>query len=95
MASIEMYTTPACPYCWRAKLLLNRLELDFVEYDISRDQEKQREMVERSGRFSVPQVFVHGEAVGGSDELVALARSGELQRKFSGVDDEEEVDHVA
>ncbi len=79
MAEIEIYTTPICPYCWRAKHLLKKKGLAFTEIDLWQASERRAEMVERAGgRSSVPQLFIDGRAIGGSDELVALEASGEL-----------------
>ncbi|HEX2477801.1 MAG TPA: glutaredoxin 3 [Geminicoccaceae bacterium] len=79
MAQIEIYTTPLCPYCWRAKRLLESKGVAFVEIDLWQQPERRAEMVERAaGRTTVPQLFVNGHAIGGSDELAALERDGKL-----------------
>lgn len=79
MAEVEIYTTPLCPYCWRAKRLLKSKGVDFVEIDLWQHPERRAEMVERAGgRTTVPQVFIDGRAIGGSDELAALERDGRL-----------------
>jgi glutaredoxin 3 len=79
MAVIEIYTTPFCPYCWRAKRLLLRKGLAFTELDVLLNAERRAEMTARAeGRSSVPQIFIDGRAIGGSDELVALEASGDL-----------------
>jgi glutaredoxin 3 len=79
MAEIEIYTTPFCPYCARAKRLLEQKGIAFTEIDLWQFPERRAEMIERSGgRRTVPQLFVDGRAIGGSDELVELERSGEL-----------------
>jgi glutaredoxin 3 len=79
MAQVEIYTTPLCPYCWRAKRLLKSKGVDFVEIDLWQQPERRAEMVERAaGRTTVPQLFVDGRALGGSDELAALERDGKL-----------------
>ena len=79
MAEIEIYTTPFCPYCARAKRLLGEKGVAFVEIDLWQFPERRAEMVERAGgRRTVPQLFVDGRAIGGSDELAELERSGEL-----------------
>ena len=79
MAAVEIYTTPLCPYCWRAKRLLDRKGIGFVEIDLWQQPQRRSEMIERAGgRRTVPQLFVDGRAIGGSDELVALDRSGDL-----------------
>jgi glutaredoxin 3 len=79
MAEIEIYTTPFCPYCARAKRLLAQKGITFAEIDLWQFPERRAEMIERSGgRRTVPQLFVDGRAIGGSDELAELERSGEL-----------------
>jgi glutaredoxin 3 len=79
MAKIEMYTKQLCPYCTRAKSLLGRKGAAFEEIDISMGGPKRAEMIDRSGgRTTVPQVFIDGAHIGGSDELAALDRRGEL-----------------
>ena len=95
MAHIELYTTPTCPFCLRAKSLLKRLDLEFTDYDVSFDSALQKEMVERSGGFTVPQIFIDNASVGGSDELVALWRSGKLSALVGDSNPAEEVHHVA
>jgi glutaredoxin 3 len=79
MAQVEIYTTPLCPYCWRAKRLLQSKGVEFVEIDLWQQPERRAEMVERAaGRTTVPQLFVDGRGIGGSDELAALERDGAL-----------------
>jgi glutaredoxin 3 len=79
MAQIEIYTTPFCPYCSRAKRLLDQKGIAFIEIDLWQFPERRAEMIERAGgRRTVPQLFVDGRPIGGSDELAELERSGEL-----------------
>ena len=79
MAKIEIYTTPFCPYCDRAKALLGRKGLDFEELDAPHGSAARRSAIERSGgRTTVPQIFIDGRSIGGSDELAALERAGKL-----------------
>lgn len=83
MAEVELYTTMFCPYCARARALLQRKGVDYKEIDIIEEPARRDEMIERSGgRTSVPQIFIDGEHIGGSDELVALERDGELDAKL-------------
>ena len=83
MAKVEIYTTPICPYCARAKRLLAQKGVAFTEIDVSRDPGKRDEMLARSGgRQSVPQIFIDGEHIGGADELLALERAGKLDAKL-------------
>lgn len=79
MADVEIYTTPLCPYCHRAKNLLKQKGVDYTERDVMMDSKKRAEMRERAGgRNSVPQIFIDGRHIGGSDDLVALDQKGEL-----------------
>ena len=82
MAEVELYTTPFCPYCVRARALLERKGVAYTDIDIIGEPARRAEMVRRAGgRTSVPQIFVRGEHIGGSDELLALDRNGELDAK--------------
>jgi glutaredoxin 3 len=78
MAKIEIYTTPWCGYCARAKALLESKGAEFNEMDVMEDAEKRNEMRARSRRSSVPQIFINGQHIGGSDELAELERAGKL-----------------
>ena len=79
MATVEIYTTPMCPYCYRAKRLLSSKGVEFTEIDLWQFPARRDEMVARAeGRRTVPQIFVDGRALGGSDELHALDRVGGL-----------------
>jgi glutaredoxin 3 len=83
MAAVELYTTAFCPYCARARVLLARKGIGYTEFDIIEQPARRAEMVRRAGgRTSVPQIFINGEHIGGSDELVALERAGELDAKL-------------
>ncbi|MBV9203279.1 MAG: glutaredoxin 3 [Alphaproteobacteria bacterium] len=83
MAEVELYTTMFCPYCARARALLERKCVDYTEIDIIEEPARRDEMIKRAdGRTSVPQIFINGEHIGGSDELVALERDGELDAKL-------------
>ena len=75
---IQIYTTPICGYCVRAKSLLDRLGIAYQETDISDDDEKRRWLVEATGRRTVPQIFIDGKSIGGSEELHAMQIAGEL-----------------
>lgn len=76
--SITMYATGWCPYCSRARRLLERKGVDWTEIDVEAEPGRRAEMIELSGRRTVPQIFIDGHHVGGSDDLEALDRSGEL-----------------
>ncbi|MGE0737242.1 MAG: glutaredoxin 3 [Alphaproteobacteria bacterium] len=77
-AKITIYTTGMCGYCYRAKKLLEDKGVEFTEIDTTFDAEKRREARERSGRNTVPQIWIGDTHVGGSDELYALDRAGKL-----------------
>lgn len=78
MARIEIYTTPFCGYCARAKGLLDRKGAAYEEMDVMMDEKKRAEMRERAKRTTVPQIFINGQYIGGSDELAALEQAGKL-----------------
>lgn len=76
---IEIYTKWGCPYCVRAKGLLGSKGADFTEYDVTMGGPKKAEMLERApGRTTVPQIFIGGRHIGGSDDLAALESAGKL-----------------
>jgi len=83
MANIEIYSKVWCPYCAKAKALLKAKDLPYTDIDITHDLDAQNTMVERSGRRTVPQIFIDGEAIGGYDDLASLNATGELDRKLS------------
>lgn len=79
MAKVEIYTTDFCPYCARAKALLDSKGVAYEEHYAPNGSQARRDAIARSGgRTTVPQVFIGGQAVGGSDDLQALARDGRL-----------------
>lgn len=79
MAKVEIYTKFLCPYCTRAKALLSAKGVEFEEIDITMDGQQRRAMIDRaSGRSTVPQIFINGEHIGGSDDLAALDQRGAL-----------------
>ncbi len=78
MPKVVMYTTMICPYCMRAKHLLQRKGVDFEEIRIDGDHEQMRIMLERSRRHTVPQIFIDELHVGGYDDLAVLEARGEL-----------------
>jgi glutaredoxin 3 len=85
MPQVEIYGTMFCPYCSRAKSLLERKGVTYINIDIIEDTSKRDEMVARAhGRTSVPQIFIGGEHIGGCDELYALDRAGKLDGKLKG-----------
>ena len=78
MASVVMYTTPYCPYCIRARHLLEGKGVAFTDIDVSRSAELRDEMERKSGRHTVPQIWIGDDHVGGCSDLVALDRAGKL-----------------
>ncbi|MDQ7260200.1 glutaredoxin 3 [Paracoccus sp. PS-1] len=79
MAKVEIYTTPTCPYCIAAKSLLRKKGVAYEETDVSRDPQLRGAMTQRAGgRRTVPQIFIDGRHVGGSDDLHALDYQGKL-----------------
>lgn len=79
MATVEIYTTPTCPYCMAAKALLRKKGVAYEETDVSRDPDLRVAMTQRAGgRRSVPQIFIDGQSVGGSDDIHALDAQGKL-----------------
>lgn len=75
---IEIYTSAWCPYCARAKALLDRKGAAYREIDAPAGSEARAESLRRTGRTSVPQIFIAGKHIGGSDDLAALDRAGGL-----------------
>lgn len=84
-AKVEIYTSPFCGYCARAKRLLTSKGVDYVEYDVLADSALRDEMQKRApGSYTVPQVFIDGVAVGGSDDIHELDRQGKLDPLLAG-----------
>ena len=81
---IEMYSTSWCGYCVRARSLLQRKGAKFVEISIEEQPERRAEMIARSGRRTVPQIFIGGQHIGGSDELDELDQAGGLDPLLAG-----------
>lgn len=81
MANIEIYTTKVCPYCVRAKNLLNSKDVDFTEIDVTGDDAAREALLARAkGMRTVPQIFINGQHIGGCDNLYALEQKGELDK---------------
>ncbi|GMG82365.1 glutaredoxin 3 [Paralimibaculum aggregatum] len=79
MANVEIYTSPLCGFCHRAKRLLDSKGVAYTEIDVLMDRSAKAEMMQRAeGRRTVPQIFIDGRGIGGSDELAALEREGRL-----------------
>ncbi len=78
MKKIEIYSKDWCPYCSKAKALLKSKGLTYTEIDVTSDTDRETEMIERSGRRTVPQVFIEEQSIGGYDDLAQLNATGEL-----------------
>ena len=82
--AVTLYTSAWCPYCRRARDLLAQKKVDFSEIDVEDDVKFREEMVARSNRRTVPQIFIGDKHVGGCDDLFELDRSGQLDRLIQG-----------
>jgi alkyl hydroperoxide reductase subunit F len=82
MSNIEIYSKDWCPFCSKAKSLLQSKQLGYTEVDITSDLAREHEMIERSGRRTVPQIFIDGESVGGYDDLANFNATGELDQRL-------------
>jgi glutaredoxin 3 len=79
MAHIEIYTSPWCGYCHRAKRLLDKKGVEYTEYDVTVEPGRRQEMMQRApGNYTVPQIFIDGRSIGGCDELFELDFDGDL-----------------
>lgn len=84
-AKVEIYSSPFCGYCARAKSLLSRKGVDYVDYDVLADTARRTEMTARAGgRTTVPQIFIDGRHVGGCDDIHALDAAGQLDKLLAG-----------
>ncbi|WP_417844687.1 glutaredoxin 3 [Thalassospira sp.] len=84
MAKIEVYATDWCPYCKRARKLLDEKNADYDVIDVMMEPRRKREMMDRAGgKTSVPQIFINDEHIGGCDELMALNARGGLDKMLS------------
>lgn len=81
--NIVMYSTSSCPYCIRAKELLKGKGLGFTEIFIDEDTQKREEMIAKTNRYTVPQIFIDDQHIGGFDDLYAFDRSGQLSNHSS------------
>ena len=81
MVNVDIYTTPYCPFCIRAKKLLVNKKVEFTEIDLSENPDKFEEMLSKSnGARTVPQIFVNGEHIGDCDHIHDLDQKGELDK---------------
>jgi glutaredoxin 3 len=79
-ANVEIYTWSQCPFCIRAKALLDKKGVDFTEYCIDGDEAARGKMAQRSnGRRSLPQIFINNQHIGGCDDMYALEARGKLE----------------
>ncbi len=78
MPDIIIYSGTHCPYCVRAKELLKRKGVSFTEILVDEDDKQREEMIAKTNRQSIPQIFINGQHIGGCDDLYALERSGKL-----------------
>jgi glutaredoxin 3 len=78
--NVTLYVSDTCPYCTAARMLLKKKGLTWEEVLVSREPKLRDEMIARSGRRTVPQIFIDEQPIGGFDELYALDRNGELDR---------------
>jgi glutaredoxin 3 len=84
MPEVFLYTTATCPYCIRAKRLLERKGVAYREIRVDGNPQLRAEMQQRSGRYTVPQIWIGAHHVGGSDELHDLERQGKLDQLLNG-----------
>ncbi len=84
MSKVQIYTTQICPYCHRAKALLRDKGVDYEEVDVMAIPGARDKMIDRTGRTSVPQIFVGDTHVGGCDDLYALESRGALDTLLAG-----------
>jgi glutaredoxin 3 len=85
MPKVEIYSTLFCPYCARARRLLDQKGISYIDIDVIADMSKRGEMIKRAGgRTSVPQIFIDDRHIGGYEELYALDRQGALDALLQG-----------
>lgn len=86
MPNIEIYIWTTCPFCIRAKRLLDSKGVQYTEYNLDGDEPGRNKMAERTGgKKSVPQIFIDGNHIGGCDDIHALDRAGKLDPMLAGV----------
>lgn len=79
MAVVEIYTTAFCPYCVRARMLLEHKGIEFTEFKVDGDSQLRQQMTERAnGGYTVPQIFINQQHIGGCDDIMALEARGQL-----------------
>ncbi|MBD1214458.1 MAG: glutaredoxin 3 [Dolichospermum circinale Clear-D4] len=83
-AKVEIYTWSTCPFCLRAKSLLNKKGVNFTEYSIDGDEDARAKMAQRAnGRRSLPQIFINDNHIGGCDDIHGLDRQGKLDEMLA------------
>lgn len=83
-AKVEIYTWSTCPFCLRAKSLLNKKGVNFTEYSIDKDEDARAKMAQRAnGRRSLPQIFINDNHIGGCDDIHGLDRQGKLDEMLA------------
>ncbi len=83
MTRVEIYTKSWCPFCARARALLDSKGVAYEHIDVTTDAVREMEMVKRAGGHTVPQIFIDGRGIGGSDDLAALEAAGQLDSLLS------------
>ena len=81
--TVEIYTTKTCPYCYKAKNLLNKLGVSYQEISVDFNKSLRAEMAAKAGRTSVPQIWINGQHIGGCDDLHTLHDQGKLVELLS------------
>ncbi|WP_019216308.1 glutaredoxin 3 [Legionella tunisiensis] len=84
MANVIMYSTAYCPYCIRARQLLESKGISYTDIRIDEEPAKRDEMIAKSGRHTVPQIFINGQPIGGCDDMYALEHQGRLDELLRG-----------
>lgn len=84
MANVVVYSMQNCPFCVRAKQLLDSKGVEYTELDVDKDEATWEEMIAKSHRRTVPQIFINDQHVGGCDDLYALHRAGKLDQLLTG-----------
>lgn len=80
MTTVIMYSTGYCPYCTRARQLLERKGVEYTDIRIDENPEKRAEMIAKSNRHTVPQIFINSQHIGGCDDMYALEDKGQLDK---------------
>lgn len=78
MAKVVLYSTQSCPFCDRAKALLDQKGVKYIEIMVDKDENARNEMIEQTGKRTVPQIFINEKHIGGFDDLWALEQQGKL-----------------